>query len=64
MVNSTTRRLTTHKHINLDGEELQVLILWQEGEGKEVIKKENRFSKTQEILVNRGNAYEFIGKRA
>jgi hypothetical protein len=57
-----TRRLTTHKHVNLDGEVLQVLILWQEGEGKEVIKKENRFSKTQELLVNRGKSYEFIKK--
>jgi hypothetical protein len=62
MGNSNTRRLTTHKKVNFDGEVLQVLILWQEGEGKEVIKKENRFSKTQEILVNRGQSYEYIKK--
>jgi hypothetical protein len=61
---SGTRRLTTHKHINLDGEELQILILWQEGEGKEVIKKENRFSKTHEILVKDGSTYRYAQKRA
>jgi hypothetical protein len=58
-----TRRLTCHKRRTYDGEELQVLILWQEGEGKEIIKRENPYSKSQELLINRGSFYEYI-KRA
>jgi hypothetical protein len=62
MENSNIRRLTTHKKVNFDGEELQILIIWEEGCGKEIIKKENKYSKTQELLVSRGKSYEFIKK--
>jgi hypothetical protein len=58
------RRLTEHKKVNYDGEELQVLILWEEGTNKETIKKELRYCKTQELLINRGTRYEFIEKKA
>ena len=58
------RRLTTHKKTNFDGEELKVVILWEEGTNKETIKKELRYCKTQELLINCGNRYEFIEKKA
>lgn len=62
MENSNIRRLTTHKKVNFDGDVLQILIIWEEGCCKEIIKKENKYSKTQELLVNRGKSYEFIKK--
>jgi hypothetical protein len=58
------RRLTCHKKVNFEGDELQVLICYEEGFKKEDIKKENPYSKTHEILVRYGNKFEFARQRA
>lgn len=58
-----TRRLTCHRKVNFDGDELLVLICYEEGFKKEDIKKENRFCKTQEVLIKRGSFYEYIRKK-
>jgi hypothetical protein len=58
------RRLTCHKKTNYDGDKLLVLTIWEEGAGKETVKKENQYCKTQELLINRGDFYEFVEKKA
>lgn len=58
------RRLTTHQATNYEGDELQVLICYEEGFSKQQIKKENPYCKTHEILVKNGNQFEFIQKNA
>lgn len=57
-----TRRVTQHKKHTFDGEELLILTIWEDGANKEAIKKENKYSKTQEILINRGCFYEYVKK--
>lgn len=60
----STRRVVTHKQCNFDNEELLVLVCYEEGINKQVIKKENPYCKTYETLVKDGQTYAFIKKNA
>jgi hypothetical protein len=58
------RRITEHKKRSFDGEELQILIVWEEGYNKEQIKKELPYSKKHDVLISSGQLYDFRQKRA
>ena len=58
------RRLTCHKKVNFEGDELLVVTLYEPGVTKEQIKKENPYSKEHDILIMVGNKFEFVSKRA
>jgi hypothetical protein len=49
----------TYKTVSRDHEKLSVIIIEQEGINKESLKKENKCSKTHEVLVSNGLLYEF-----
>ena len=53
------RRVVTHKGKTLDGEELQILTIFEESITKEQLKKMNGFSKNHYVLVNKGGFYRF-----
>lgn len=56
-----TRRVIHHKAINFDNEVLQVITIYEEGVCKSKIKidEPNAFTKRHDVLVKRGDKYEF-----
>lgn len=58
------RRVASHRKMNLDGEELQILVCYEEGINKEQVKKENPYSKQHQILIKKGPFYSYLDKRA
>jgi hypothetical protein len=54
-----TRRVVKYRTISRDRELLDIIIIEQEGINKESLKKENKCSKTHEVLVSNGPLYEF-----
>ena len=60
-----TRRLTCHKKLTLDGEELYIYTVYEEGINKQTIKKENPYCKEHRVLVKNGqNCFEYLPKNA
>lgn len=55
-----TRRVTLHKRKSVDGEELMICTIYENGIDKERIKKENVYSKRHFVLAKRGEGYEFV----
>lgn len=58
------RQVSKHGGRTIDNEKLTIINVWEENTGKAEIKKQLPYTKTYEVLVNRGAAYEFIQKRA
>lgn len=53
------RRVVVTKAVSLDCEVLQVLTVYEEGLGKQEVRKENPYSKQHGVLYPRGKRYEY-----
>lgn len=53
------RRVVVTKAVSLDREVLQVLTVYEEGLGKQEVRKENPYSKKHGVLYPRGKSYEY-----
>jgi hypothetical protein len=62
MANSNIRRLTTHKQVNFDKEELLVITIFEEGIRKKDTR--DRLSKQHQFLVKRRNHFKLIEEKA
>lgn len=56
------RRVAEHKAITLDGDVLTIITIFEPGASKETIKRETRYSKRHDVLVNNGNFYDYNKK--
>ncbi|MGG3706980.1 hypothetical protein [Heyndrickxia coagulans] len=54
-----TRRVTEHRAISHDREELMVITVFEEGLNKEQVRKESIFSKKHAVLVKHGEKYDW-----
>ncbi|WP_050613307.1 hypothetical protein [Bacillus testis] len=56
-----TRRVTYHSGRSLENDELTIITIWEPGANKELIKRDNCYSKKHEVLIQQGDTYEFMG---
>ncbi|MEK4030828.1 hypothetical protein MKZ02_20120 [Pseudobacillus sp. FSL P4-0506] len=54
-----TRRVVETKAATLDNEQLRIITIFEQGINKEAIKKMSGYSKTHDVLIQRGNVWEF-----
>lgn len=59
-----TRRVIEQIRQSVDRELLQTVIVYEPGVNKQMAKAESRYSKRHKVLLQRGNVYEFMSKRA
>lgn len=57
-----TRRVTIHNGRTHDNEELQVVIIYEEGINKECARRENVFTKRHQVLIRNGEVYDYLKK--
>ncbi|GLY11381.1 hypothetical protein [Pseudobacillus badius] len=57
-----TRRVVETKAATLDNEQLTIITVFEKGVNKEQIKKMSGFSKTHDVLIQRGNVWEYKAK--
>jgi hypothetical protein len=55
------RRVTIHKGLSYDREELQIITVWEEGISRKQIKNFNKFTKKHALLARRGKGYKYVG---
>ncbi|HHY74059.1 MAG TPA: hypothetical protein GX497_12735 [Bacillus bacterium] len=53
------RRVVVTKAKSADHELLQVIVIYEEGVNKQIVKAENPFTKRHDVLYQSSNGYEF-----